>query len=50
MLRGLFCTTGMPSICGEKSTRGVVADEPNSDSQGSNREVWARGRDSKIVA
>ena len=33
-----------------KSTRGVVADEPQSDSQGLHREVWARRRDSEIVA
>ena len=33
-----------------KSTRGVVADEPHSDSQGLRREVQARRRDSKIVA
>ncbi len=33
-----------------KSTRGVVADEPQSDSQGLHREVQARRRDSKIVA
>ena len=33
-----------------KSTRGVVADEPDSNSQGLYREVWARRRDSKIVA
>ena len=33
-----------------KSTRGVVADEPQSDSQGLHREVQARGRDSEIVA
>lgn len=31
-----------------KSTRGVVADEPNSDSQGPNREVWAGKRDNEI--
>ena len=30
-----------------KSTRGVANDEPHSDSQGSNREVWARRRDSE---
>ena len=33
-----------------KSTRGVVADEPQSDSQGLYREVQARRRDSEIVA
>ena len=33
-----------------KSTRGVVADEPYSDSQGLHREVWARRKDSEIVA
>ena len=33
-----------------KSTRGVVADEPHSNSQGLYREVQARGRDSEIVA
>jgi len=33
-----------------KSTKGVVADEPKSDSQGSYREVRARRRDSEIVA
>ena len=33
-----------------KSTRGVVADEPHSDSQGLHREVQARRRDSEIVA
>ena len=32
------------------STRGVVADEPQSDSQGFHREMWARRRDSEIVA
>ena len=32
-----------------KVPRGVVADEPYSDSQGSYREVWARRRDSEIV-
>ena len=33
-----------------KSTQGVVADEPDSDSQGLYREVQARRRDSEIVA
>ena len=33
-----------------KSTRGVVANEPHSDSQGLYREVQARRRDSEIVA
>ena len=33
-----------------KVPRGVVTDEPDSDSQGSHREVWARRRDSEIVA
>ena len=33
-----------------KSTRGVVADEPDSDSQGLHREVWVRRKDSEIVA
>ena len=33
-----------------KVLRGVVADEPDSDSQGLNGDVQARGRDSEIVA
>ena len=33
-----------------KSRRGVVADEPKSDSQGLLREEQARRRDSEIVA
>ena len=33
-----------------ESTRGVVADEPYSNSQGLHCEVWARRRDSEIVA
>ena len=33
-----------------KSTQGVVADEPHSDSQGLYREVQARRRDSEVVA
>ena len=33
-----------------KSTRGVVADEPHSDSQGLHRKVQARRRDSEIAA
>lgn len=46
----LFCTAGMPSICGEIPRRALVADESHSDSQGMHREVQARGRDSEIVA
>ena len=42
--------TGMPSVCGESPQGGVVADETQSDSQGLHREVWARRRDSEIVA
>jgi hypothetical protein len=33
-----------------KSTRGVVADEPQSELQVSHREVWERRSNSKIVA
>ena len=33
-----------------KSIRGVVADEPHSDSQVSSGDAWERGSDSEIVA
>ena len=33
-----------------KSIRGVVADEPHSDSQVSNGDIWERRSDSELVA
>ncbi len=47
---GLFLYDGHAVSLWWKSTGGVVADEPQSDSQGLYREVWARRRDSEIVA
>ena len=44
-----FGMTGMPVLCGERHID-VVTDELYSDSQGLHREMWARRRDSEIVA
>ncbi|MCR5322119.1 MAG: hypothetical protein K6E85_02370, partial [Lachnospiraceae bacterium] len=46
----LFLYDGHAVSLWRKSTRSVVADEPQSDSQGLHREMWARRRDSEIVA
>ena len=50
MVNLFFLYDGHAVSLWRKSTRGVVADEPHSDSQGLYREVWARRRDSEIVA
>jgi len=42
--------TGMSYICGEKSTKGVVADEPHSDLQVSSGDARERRSNSEIVA
>lgn len=49
-LRRQAMETGNTAPLPDPTTRGVVADEPHSDSQGLHREVQARRRDSEIVA
>jgi hypothetical protein len=49
-LRGFFLYDGHTVYLWCKSIRGVVADEPESDLQVSNGDIWERRSNSEIVA